>query len=392
MLPDDPRGDIVARIRDLADVVYASLPGTACNGGPQPFDAITGQSLARVAGQARAVAALLEAGCELDARSVMRSALEHVTLLAWFSIDIDELAPEQREMREWQAKHPDENALWWVAHQIRVDQRRGESQRHLLEEVLTYKLRAELRAITPRIEEQASRGAPPSMEWMAAEVDAAWGGRLPGWPEAAPTRPAYITTIRELYSTLYDAGGESTESALASLLGAVVEPLDRKPHVERSAGDSVMADVDPFGAIATYLLLYAAAIAAHTYGGTVFDDALRVVGRFDAVRAPALLLDEVASVLNGSDGRRFAVTRGLPISVERAGAATTVVLAHPAGWLRVRHRPGPIWIFDGEQRDPTRAGPSEIEPAIAAGIRTLREHLHAAEWSQRAKTWPPGVP
>jgi hypothetical protein len=83
------------------------------------FDTVTALLVGRVASQGRSFATLLERGHELDARMMMRSALEHLTLLAWLAIDPLELPVAVQSSRRWRARNRDENVQWWLADQIR---------------------------------------------------------------------------------------------------------------------------------------------------------------------------------------------------------------------------------------------------------------------------------
>src|SRR4051794_35233470 len=103
MLPDASRAEIVDRTRLVADVLERALPRTVWNEVPHRFNTIAPLLLARIAGQGRTVATLLEQGHELDARMVMRSAFEHLTLVAWLAIDPPELPADLRDGRTWHA-------------------------------------------------------------------------------------------------------------------------------------------------------------------------------------------------------------------------------------------------------------------------------------------------
>src|SRR4051794_6205473 len=128
MLPEDPRTEIVDKTRRVADLLDASLPEVVSTEWPPPFDTIARLLLRRVAGQGRSLATLIAAGHEVDARMIMRSALEHLTLVAWLSIDPNDLPESVAGARKWKAKSRAANTLWWVADQFRRDQRRAEHQ------------------------------------------------------------------------------------------------------------------------------------------------------------------------------------------------------------------------------------------------------------------------
>lgn len=391
-----PRDDVVRRIRALADLIERELPETVWNEVPHRWSTVSVLLLARIAGQGRTVATMLEAGHELDARMVMRSTFEHLTLLAWMAIDPSKLPSEATTVRGWRARNPQDNALWWVADQTRRHQRRREKQHVLIGDMLDDEVKKSIRVAKKLLEEPRSWGELPSVEQMATEVDECWGGRLPGWARAEPREPAFPFTVRGLYWMLHTAGSSSTHPGLGVLLGTFIEEVPEDAHVGRVTPERKGEKVDPFGSITAYLLLYAVGIAQHVRGGPDVDEALHLLGRFDDVRGPDLLLECSETLLGGRDGRRYGRANGQPLSIERRDGIRTFVVIETRGWLRLRHESGPTWTWDGYELDPVACGPLQLTGPVTQCIRTIRELLQLAEWAEtdrdRPEEWPDGAP
>lgn len=385
MNPDTPRSEIVIQTRRPAAAIHESAYRRVTFTMPPSFEPVAAMLLARLAGLGDSVAALLAAGCDLDARLAMRSSLEHLTLLAWLAIDTAEMT-EDRRGKVVTATNPDANTAWWFADQLRRDQRSGERRHQVGVVEIGAEWRDAVRA-AKSLMKQHNRGKFPSVEAMAKEADAAWGDRLAGWPGA--DAPVLALTLQRMYWTLYQVGSASVHPGLGVLLNTFLQDADgHGAEVVRARADD---QVDLFAGVTAYLLLYAAAIAQRFYGGTVLDDALRALDRFDVVAGPARLLERIDHALDATDGRRSGVTGGSPISVERLGKRRTVVVVADDGWTSIAHGPESVWIIDGSDRLPVAYERSAIDGPVAATIRDFRLLVEAADWQQTPE-WPGGVP
>ena len=389
MLPDAPRAEIADRIRRVAARLGASLPTTVPDEWPPGFSTIAPVLLARIAGQGRTTATLIGRRHELDAQMVMRSMLEHLTLVAWLAIEPAATASGDAASHRTR----DQKTRWWVADQGRQDQRHQE-QWHLLIRELDDDAWAEIKRFKDEMQEEVAWGLPPKVEPMAKEVDAAWGGRLAGWASVQPREPAMLFTVQGMYRTLYTAGSRSTHPGVGQLMRTFLE-RDAELGAERRVrlvAEPVVDRVAPIVSIVAYLMLYAAAVAEHLYGGAVLDDSLRELDRFDVVRGPSLLLNEVAELLEGGPTRRLGTAGAMPVSVEKQGATTTVVLITSSGWERIVHAPGPVWTYDDSRGATVRAGRLDIDEAVARHIASFRTRLATADWERERSEWPDDAP
>jgi len=392
MLLDAPRTEITRRIRCVADHLAGSLPTTVPGEFPLGFATVAPLLLARIAGQGRTTATLIGRRHELDAQMLMRSMLEHLTLVAWLAIEPEPTTEGQVKVAARSARTPEEKTKWWVADQYRRDERHLQAQHRLIAE-LEADVRADIKIVKKEMHEELGWGEPPKLEVMTEEVDAAWGGRLPGWARAGPREASFPSTVQGFYVTLYAAGSRSTHPGLGHLMATFLERNPADGARARLVAEPVNDRVSPLVSIVAYLLLYAAAIAEHLYGGTVLDDALRDLDRFDIVRGPELLLKQVNELLD-EDGslRRFGMADGLPVRIEQNGGITTVVFITPSGWERIVHEPGPLWLYDDSRGASFRVGRLEIDETVAAHIARFRDRLATASWDDAQHEWPDAAP
>jgi hypothetical protein len=278
VLPDAPRTEITGRIRRVSDRLNAGLPATVPDGWPPVFTTIAPLLLARIAGEGRTIATLIGRRHELDAQMVVRSMLEHLTLVAWLAIQPETPGPEDGPGAEHGTGRPprsrDEKTKWWAADQCRRDQRHLEDQQKLIGDIDS-DVRARIKTVKAEMKNEFGWGELPKLRPMAKEVDAAWGGKLPGWARAGPREPAFPLTVEGLYLTLYTAGNRSTHPSLGQLMGTFLESTPENGRQARLVAEPLTDRVSPLVSISAYLLLYACGIAEHLYGGAVLDDALR---------------------------------------------------------------------------------------------------------------------
>lgn len=389
VLPDAPRTEITRRIRRVSDRLSAGLPATVPGGWPPGFSTIAPLLLARIAGEGRTIATLIGRGHELDAQMVVRSMLEHVTLVAWLAIQPATPGPEDAADR--QPRTPEEKTRWWVADQCRRDQRDLEDYQKLIRD-LDADVRANIKAVKTEMRDELGWGELPRLRPMAKDVDAAWGGKLSGWARAEPREAAFPFTVQGLYLTLYSAGNRSTHPSLGQLMHTFLERTPEDAPQARVMAEPLIDRVSPIVSISAFLLLYACGIAEHLYGGPVLDDALRDLDRYDVVRGPGLLLKQVGEVLDGEPARKFGTSGALPVRVEKSGETTTVVVITHDGWERFVHAPGPMWTYDDSQGVVVQAGRLEFDDAAGARIARFRERLRIASWERLADDWPDSAP
>lgn len=383
VLPDTPRDEVVTLAREMATLIERALPGTINVDWPLGFADIAALIMTRIAGQTRSVAMLLERGLEIDARMIMRAALEHVTLLAWLAIDRDELDPPRQAAREWTARRPEENARWWAADQVRRDQRLNEGL-HVVFGTLGAEQRAAIRMARGMFKTELSWGPVPPIETMASEADACWGGTIPGWPNVSRGEPGYSLTLHGFYWILYQAGSTSAHPHLGALLAIFTAP--QPPSTAALLNPERPAEkVDVIGSITVYLALYAIGVVDHRLGWSSLDDGLRTLGRFDDVRGPGQLLALAGAVLEGAEGRRYGAARGDLVSVERSGDRTTFVVVSRDTWTTLQHEPGPVWTVHAEHGAPVIAGPLQLTGDVTRAIVSIRDRVAAADWL------PPGI-
>jgi hypothetical protein len=179
-MPTASRAEVCARTRELAGLVERSLDGQF-DVPPYDFASVAKLILIRLAGLARSSATLLEQGAELDARMVMRSAVEHLTLLSWLAIDAQELIDDDpRAARIEKAQNPQTNTRWWISAQMLADQRRADYLEKEIEGTLDDELRAGFEASAQLFKTERTWGRFPKVHEMAPEADARWGGEIDG--------------------------------------------------------------------------------------------------------------------------------------------------------------------------------------------------------------------
>jgi hypothetical protein len=392
-MPSASRAEVCARTRELAGLVERSLDGRFDVPQPYDFASVAKLVLMRLAGLARSTATLLERGAELDARMVMRSAVEHMTLLSWLAIDVQELMDDDPlAARIEKAQNPEANTRWWISAQMLADQRRVERLEEEIEGTLDDELRAGFDASAQLFKTERTWGRFPKVYEMAPEADVRWGGAIDGWPNVEPGVPAYTTTLRGFYRLLFQAGNAATHPHLGALVATYTAGDNHGAAlVPEAAGE----EVDPYVGITAYLLLYAIGVADHALGWDSFDEALRMLGRWDDVRGPGTFLREAHALLDGHEGRRFGAVDGRPVSVERAGAVTSfVVIEESDSWTRIRHVPGPIWSLDDPQGE-FIFGPPEMTGPVTQTIALARRQMSTAEWrdiDEADPAWPEGAP
>jgi hypothetical protein len=393
VLPDTPRDEVVALAREMATLIERALPDTINVDWPLAFADIGALIMTRIAGQTRSVAILLERGLEIDARMIMRAALEHATLFAWLAIDRDELDSPRRASREWAARRPEDNARWWAADQVRRDQRLTEGL-HVVFGTLDAEQRAAIRMARGMFKTELGWGPVPPIETMATEADACWGGTVPGWPNVSRGDPAYSLTLHGFYWILYQAGNTSAHPHLGALLAIFTAPQPQSTEALLTP-ERPGEKVDVIGSITVYLALYAIGVADHRLGWSSLGDGLRALGRFDDVMGPGQLLALVGAILEGAEGRRYGVAHGDLISIERTGNRTTFVTVSRDTWTTLQHEPGPVWTVQVEHNAPVIAGPLQLTGDVTQAIVSVRDRVAVADWLAPGITpegWPTTEP
>lgn len=397
LLPDAPRADVAARLLELAALIERGLPTHVAAEVPWDYATASALLLTRMAGLARSVAELVLAGRDLDAGMLMRATLEHVTLLAWLAIEPAELSPGENVSREWAARDREENARWWVASQFAKDLKvAGLMGRDFPATHDEREHQDALKTVRKLFATERSWGPIPRLDVMAAEADARWGGRLPGWPAAEAGEPGYDSTLRGFDLILKHAGNTSAHPHLGALRRAFTDEPNAGSFAPLRA-EVAASSAETSVATTAYLLLYAISIAEHTLGWSCRDDALHILGRFADVRHPDLLLTAVTAVLDGADGCRFGTTAdGHPISVERQHALTTiVVLVNDDAWRRVMHMPSGIWsLDDGDLSAPIVVGREALTGAATERVTVMLDDVIATTWlpcGESPPYWPRGA-
>ncbi|HEX8205658.1 MAG TPA: DUF5677 domain-containing protein, partial [Solirubrobacteraceae bacterium] len=302
---DAPRGEIVERLRGVATLIERHLPKQVPAGTfLLPWETVAPTLLARIAGQGRSIATLIEASHEIDSVIVMRSMLEHVTLFAWLAITPDDPS------RRWKARNPDLNTEWWMVDQANREKRLTERRQQwlgLIDENLRESIRRG-KVILKNIDTPA--GGFPVVEEMAEEIDARWGGKLTGWPDAQPQTVEFVSTARGNYWTLYTHGNSSTHPNY----GTIRQFLRPLPYFDGERAtvtpEAPTGQVDVFAAIAGFLMTAATSIADEVLGWNVHDPAMRLLGRYDQALAPRDLTRLIVTNLQGRDGVSYGLARG----------------------------------------------------------------------------------
>lgn len=392
MRPETPRREIVRIMRVLAELMERALPRRVrADDIFLPWQTTSATLLARIARQGRTIALLLDSGHDLDAEMVMRSLLEHTTLFAWLAITPDDPS------RQWRAREPDQNTLWWMIDQYRREKKLTEDQHTWLGGLLDDQMRSALRAMKQRVNAVPDRGQFPSVEEMATEVDAHWAPRLAGWQRAAPRTPGFAVTFRGHYWTLYTRGSSSVHPDYGAIRRFLRPPMrsgyQRHYLVPEDRGEQV----DVVLSLTVFLMADALAVADAVLGWSTYDEALRVLGRWDEVRAPALLAGTIATLLNGQAGRHYGEALGSLVSVEMTAELLGIIVVDGGGWTRLTNQLGTnTWTLEDERRAPVSVG--EWGPGLELGPQVLprMELLARTEWSDprtlRPNTWPAEVP
>ena len=298
MRPDAPRDEIVESLRRLAELIHRNLPGRLlANRVLLPWEATAPLLLARIARQGETLALLIDRGHELDAEMVMRSLLEHLTLFAWLAIEPDDAS------RPWLAKNPTENTEWWMVTQFKHEKSVTQNQAQYLPGVLDARMRRGLRQMTDYVKTLPTRGEFPSVLKQAEEVDLHWAPRLAGWQTAGPGDAAFAITFRGHYWTLYRRGSSSVHPDYAAIRRFLTPPTSTGYQRHRLGREAPAGEVNVFVSITAFLIADAVAVADAALGWHAYDEALRILERWDEVRAPDLLLAG-ARLLLGSRRRR----------------------------------------------------------------------------------------
>ena len=359
---------------------------------PYDFASIASLLLTRLASQARAIAVLMDNGIDLETRTIVRSLLEHLVLLAWLAIDGVQ-GGQGTVLADLRSS--EERTRWWVADQFRRQQRLLDEQVPAFPPFLDAATRAGLRDAKKLLKTERAWGELPRIQDMARAADACWGGNVTGWPAAIAGQPAFGLTLYGFHLTLFQAGNASTHPNLDAAFGAFTTPKNADDANVMLTPARAGRPLSVATALTPYVLLYAFGIAERRLAWTSMDDALRVLGRFEVVRGPGLSLTAAWEVLGATDARRFGLDADTWISVQRRGDETTYVAIEQTGWVRLRHRPGPLWTWDGEHIESTHAGRMELDEEFARRIAGARMRVKQARWlsaGHRSHAWPPAAP
>ena len=388
MYPDAARSEIVERLQAVSALIERQLPKQVPAGTfLLPWETVAPTLLARVAGQGRSIATLIEAGHEIDAVIVMRSMLEHVTLFAWLAITPNDPS------RQWKARDPERNTEWWMVDQANREKRLTERRQQwlgLIDENLRESIRRG-KAILESIDTPTT--AFPRVEEMAAEIDARWGGKLSGWPDAEPQTLEFVSTARGNYWTLYTHGSSSTHPNY----GTIRQFLRPLPYFDGERAtvtpEATSGQVDVFASIAAFLLGAATSIADEVLGWDIHDEATRLLGRNDQALAPRDLTRLIVTNLQGREGVAYGVSRGQRFSIElRDGTVAMTVVADAGAWTRLEHPTGSSrWTLtasDGSQVELGRDDDDRFGAEISGRLELLAEaHLPAMTRNTPAD-WP----
>lgn len=356
-----------------------------------PWDTTAATLLARIAEQGNTIAVLVEGRHELDAEMVMRSLLEHTTLFAWLAITPDD------NSRDWKARDPEQNTLWWMIDQYEREKKLTEDQETWLGGVLDEPMRQALRTMKKRVNALPSRGEFPSVRMQAAEVDGHWAPRLDGWYRSEPKTPGFAITFRGHYWTLYTRGSTSVHPDWGAIRRFLRPPSRSGYQRHYLEPEETGEDVGVFAKIAPYLMADAIAVADAALGWQAYDDALRVLGRWEEVRAPGLLAAGIRMLLGGQDGRQYGRAGSQLVSVEMTeGEVAIVVIEDASNWTRLSHRSGTHeWKLVNEHEEEITPGAiganMELGPAVMMRVELLAE----AEWlsgADKPSDWPDSAP
>jgi len=323
---------------------------------------------------------------------VMRSLLEHTTLFACLAIEHD------NGSRTWKARDPDQNTLWWMVDQYGREKKLTEDQEQSIGGVLDDQMRRALRAMKKRVRAIPSRGQFPTVEELAAEVDAHWAPRLAGWVEAEPRTPQFAVTFRGHYWTLYTRGSSSVHPDYGAIRRFLTPPTPSGYQRHYLSPEATGDQVGVFVSIAAFLMADGIAVAEAALGWGAYDDALRVLGRWEVIRGPDMLVTGVRLALANEDGRRFGRAGNLPVCVEIGeGEVSIVVVGQDSKWTRLRHSPGTReWRLLEADRDEVtldmRRDEAQLLPAIVRGLDVLAETDWASDDTARPHDWPEGAP
>lgn len=357
---------------------------------PYDYEAIAAMFMSRVADQAQTLAVMIDAARDTDARMVVRSMLEHVILVSWMSIDLDELEADARDAGKWTATEPDANARWWSADQLRRDKRRIEAQITVFGLMPAPEVREAMKVIDKPVKD-AYRGNLPNLETQAREADRAWGGRLLGWPSEAANTEAGRSGLHAMYHSVYQLGSSSVHPDLSELQSYLaITELPGQASLRPVAAHELR--VDSAASIAAFVLVYGTAVVQHRLGWPDHDETLRVLGRFDVVRGPGLMLDLARQIANGSRVYATATDGGL-ISVQADSKRVRVVLVGRAGWIALRRHPRG-WELARSGEKTITAKPRDVEGPVSDAIARMRAEMKdASGWTTaRPDRWPATVP
>lgn len=373
MQPDALRPDVASRLRRLADLIEADLPANLDIRVPYSWAAITTLLMARLAGLARTSATLIEAGHDLDGQMVMRSMFEHGLLLAWLSIDPDD------EVEGPAGRGREARTRWWSADQLRREQGLYGKHQVQLGSLSAPIPREQIKKVKQVFKDELGWGELPRLQAMAEETDSYWAPRLAGWPNAEPGDQDYPLTQRGFYLILHQLGNWSVHPSLQALTARFVTDQEGTgigelhPEAAEDGADAVLA-------ITAYLLLYAISVMRETAGWPDLDEALRVLDRFDVVRGPDLLLEQLVAVLDGRQGAVRGVSDAGAVEVSHYEGLTAVRVGEPGSQLIVAHLPGPIWTVEQEGGPARVAGPRELDQ-IVTELTRVREILAKTVWN-----------
>lgn len=390
--PDASRADVAKAFRGLAGLIEDSLPRrVTADDVFLPWNTTAALLLARIARQGQTLALLIEAQHELDAEMVMRSLLEHEILFAWLAIT------PQDSSRKWKARDPDQNTLWWMVEQFRREKKQTEDQEAAVGGVMDDQMRYALRTMKRRVNALPARGKFPSVLKRAQEVDAHWGPRLDGFAVGAPRTPAFLMTYTGHYWTLYSRGSSSVHPDWGAVR-RFLRPPDasgyQRHYVESEQTDEA---VNVYISIAAFLMGEALAVADAVLGWSAFDDALRLLDRWDEVRAPTLMVEGIREVLDGEGGRRYGRVGDqlLSVAISEAGDVAIVVVDERPGWTELSHRFGTReWTHRDERGTEVTPGAADGKVELGPVVMERVELLARAEWigQRRPDEWPEGAP
>lgn len=391
--PDASREEVAHALRSLADLIEKWLPRRAdARDVFLPWETTAATLLGRIGGQGRTIALLVEGRHELDAEMVMRSLLEHTTLFAWLAI-----TPED-ESRDWKARDPDYNTLWWMVDQYKHEKWVTERQEQWLGNVIDDQMAAAIRTMEARVNALPPMDDFPKVRARAIEVDAHWAHRVDGWYIAGPGEPGFALTMHGQYWTLYTRGSASVHPDWGATRRFLKPPSQsgyQRHYVQ--AEEAPTEQVGIFVSIAAYLMADAIAVADEMLGWRAYGSALRILGRWDEVRAPKLLADGIYIELGGSDGRRYGRAGERLVSIEIIeGEVAVVVVEDESSWTRLSHRFGTRrWTLRNEDGDESHPGSVGEKLALGPEVMERVELLADISWEEGPDPpddWPTSAP